>query len=304
MGLSAYARLLFIGLWNEAYDDGVFDWKPLTIKARLFPVDGVDVQSLLAELVAAGCVQEREKYGLIRNFRKFQRPKKPNSSGLLLPEDHEYVGLVPNQFPTGTEKAPQMEDGGWRREDGKESPPTPNGGEAGALFDEMEEGFPRSPHYTPAKAKHARAVFYRLSADGQRLAHAAAIDFGNRWGEDQRKRGRSVEESLQFAPLLGKWLVEGSWQTFDATQPAVIADNTLDWPARIKAYEEHDVWPNRWGPKPGEPGCKARLPIDQDDPLRPIIERAGHPFIVGKLGRAWLPLEVIEQARAKMAGAA
>lgn len=125
MSLSAHARLLLMGIWTEAFDDGVFEWKPLTLKARIFPVDAVDVSDLLGELVSANLISRAERHpkmpGLIRNFQKFQRPKKPNSSGMLPDEWREYVGgkpddaePVPDQFPTGTEKSPQMEDGGWK----------------------------------------------------------------------------------------------------------------------------------------------------------------------------------------------
>lgn len=117
MTASPYARLLIIGIWTEAWDDGVFEWKPLTLKARLFPVDAVNVADLLAELVTLGFVKQFDAgkpYGAIRNFQKYQRPKKPNSSGVLPNSLHEYVGSVPNQFPTSSEKSPQMEDGGWR----------------------------------------------------------------------------------------------------------------------------------------------------------------------------------------------
>jgi hypothetical protein len=120
MTATAHARLLILGLWCEAHDDGVFEWKPLTLKARLFPVDAVDVPALLSELTALAFIQRFEvagkPYGAIRNFRKFQRPKKPNSSGVLPPAMTAYVGIssepVPNQFPTSGEKSPQMEDGG------------------------------------------------------------------------------------------------------------------------------------------------------------------------------------------------
>lgn len=126
MSASPTARLLIIGLWCEAWDDGVFEWKPLTIKARLFPVDAVDTNSLLAELTELRFIQPftagDKSFGAIRNFCKFQRPKKPNSSGVLPSSLHSYVAFsepVPNQYGTGGEKSPQMEDGGWR-EEGKE----------------------------------------------------------------------------------------------------------------------------------------------------------------------------------------
>lgn len=125
MTLSAHARLLFIGLWTEAFDDGVFEWKPLTLKARIFPTDNVDVGTLLEELAANDCVKRMDcekPAGAIRNFQKFQRPKKPNSSGLLSGEWREYVGAfhtssepVENQSGTSPEKSPQK--GG--REEGR-----------------------------------------------------------------------------------------------------------------------------------------------------------------------------------------
>jgi len=128
MSVSTEARLLLIGIWTEAYDDGVFDWKPLTLKARLFPVNDTDIVALLSELEAANFLQRftasGKPYGAVRNFRKFQRPKKPNSSGVLPENLSDYVGIVetssepvPNQSGTGGEKSQQMEDGGCSKED-------------------------------------------------------------------------------------------------------------------------------------------------------------------------------------------
>jgi len=129
MSLSAHARLLLIGLWTEAYDDGVFEWKSLTLKARIFPVDNVDINELLLELVSSGHIARLERHakqpGIIRNFQRYQRPKKPNSSGMLSEEWLEYVGAtasagdgseqVPNRSGTSTENHSQMEDGGGNR---------------------------------------------------------------------------------------------------------------------------------------------------------------------------------------------
>jgi hypothetical protein len=125
----ALARLLLIGLWTEADDQGVFEWKPITLKMRILPVDNVDVDALLDELSVLNVVRSYEhdgrKYGAIRNFRKYQRPKKPNSVHFIPPEFRTYVGLsAPSSepepvketpVPKKSEIAPQMEDGGGRR---------------------------------------------------------------------------------------------------------------------------------------------------------------------------------------------
>lgn len=120
VSLSGMARLLFIGLWNECDDKGTFPWSPLQMKMRILPADNVDAGALLAEIEAAGCIMRYEidgkSYGAVRNFCKFQRPKKPNNVHPISEPAAVYVGFggeaVPNQLPTASEKSPQMKDGG------------------------------------------------------------------------------------------------------------------------------------------------------------------------------------------------
>lgn len=81
--VSMAGRVLFIGLWCEADDMGVFEWKALTLKMRLFPGDAVDVPVLLSELAERDMIrafeQNGKQYGAIRNFGRFQRPKSPKA---------------------------------------------------------------------------------------------------------------------------------------------------------------------------------------------------------------------------------
>lgn len=120
---------LLLGLWTEADDEGVFEWKPLTIKARILPAAACSVDDLLACLVRNQFLIEYDvggkKYGAVRNFCKFQRPKKPNPIHPKTPTAAAWVGAssepVGNQFGTGGENPPQMEDGGWRREKEEEA---------------------------------------------------------------------------------------------------------------------------------------------------------------------------------------
>ena len=128
VAVSPLARLLALGLRNEADDEGVFPWKPLTLKMRLLPADNADVADLLAELEAANIVRKYEvggsHYGAIRNFYLFQRPKFPKIThprlawvpaycgrkGDRLP-DEDAIGSEPleERFGTDAEIAPQME---------------------------------------------------------------------------------------------------------------------------------------------------------------------------------------------------
>lgn len=129
---SPLARLLYIGLWTEADDQGLFEWKPLSLRMRIFPADNADVGELLDELASHDMVRSFDnagrKFGAIRNFRRFQRPKKPNSTHVMPPEFRNYVGLegdsselrggdgnkIPNRYGTGAENLNQMEDGGGK----------------------------------------------------------------------------------------------------------------------------------------------------------------------------------------------
>ena len=144
LSCSPLARILVLGLWTEADDKGVFEWKPVQLKVRILPVDTADAAALLDELASFDLVRRFEvagkSYGAVRNFRRWQRPKKPNSLHPLPSELHLYVGLPPensepvrNQFGTGGEKSPQMEDVGCRREEegGRTQPPNQEEGSQG-----------------------------------------------------------------------------------------------------------------------------------------------------------------------------
>jgi len=278
MGLSAHARLLIIGIWTEAFDDGVFDWKPLTLKARIFPVDAVDMIDLLGELIAGAFIRKEEvdgKFvGLIRNFREFQRPKKPNSSQLMQPGWENYVGItrggpepVPNLSATGAENSPQMEGGGGRveEEDEEESPPIAPKGAAGDLFDEIVSAFPRSPHFNEAKAERA---FLRLSAEDKTTIHAKALAYAAWWKVEQARRKRSTAEALAFAPPLDKWITEGAWRSFEA--------------AAVGGSPSPDL-----------------VVLPADDPLVAIVEKQrGKPVMIGMRGTATLTKAEVERARA------
>jgi hypothetical protein len=74
---------VYIGLLTEADDNGVFEWKPVTIKTRTIPAVTEPVEPLLAHLTRLDFVApfsaDGKRYGVIRNFLKYQRPQKPST---------------------------------------------------------------------------------------------------------------------------------------------------------------------------------------------------------------------------------
>jgi hypothetical protein len=137
MALGHSAFRLYMGLLMEADDQGVFEWKPITLKARILPAHNEDVIALLAELTVATCVVQftanGKVYGAIRNFMKWQRPRRPTISHPLPSDMAAFVGRPSEQTantpadvgngdppaddpPDNVGKGPA--DGGGRREEG------------------------------------------------------------------------------------------------------------------------------------------------------------------------------------------
>lgn len=108
---SSDARLLALGLRNEADDNGIFEWKPKTLKMRLFPADSVDIDVLLEEVTLSGqafrYMLGNKAYGAIRNFTKYQRPRRP--SIMYPPPNPGQVpeGLSFKRYQGGNDNAPK-----------------------------------------------------------------------------------------------------------------------------------------------------------------------------------------------------
>jgi hypothetical protein len=205
MAASCQARILLIGIWTEAWDDGVFEWKPLTLKARIFPVDAVDVPALMLELETLRFVHRFEAngkpYGAVRNFRKYQRPKKPNSSGCLPDDLVSFVGIsepVPNQFPTASEKSPQMEDGGGRVEDEGEEEAATAASSAGAAKIDLKEVERRCVQATGWQATQGFSAIEDLIAEGHDLDERI-LPMLRTIASELKNRGKPAPDRWAFA---------------------------------------------------------------------------------------------------------
>ena len=91
------AQIFYIGLLTQADDAGIFEWKPLELKMRLRPAATYMVDDLLSELASANLIQRYElngrPYGAVRNFCRYQRPKKPKHIHPITPEIETYVAI-------------------------------------------------------------------------------------------------------------------------------------------------------------------------------------------------------------------
>ena len=136
MAMSMTCKAAWPLLWMECDDAGLFEWKPLTLKAKMFPADNVDMVSVLGEFMSLGCVMKAEVggavYGAVRNFCRFQRPKLPKFKHPQTDELRKFAAfseppgaknspIKKRDFRTSGEKSPQR---GGEEEEGT-SPTSP-----------------------------------------------------------------------------------------------------------------------------------------------------------------------------------
>lgn len=74
--LTPYARLLWLGMWNYACDNGHLADKSKQIKMRVLPTDDVNVAELLRELESHGRISRENGVITIPNFARHQKPDK------------------------------------------------------------------------------------------------------------------------------------------------------------------------------------------------------------------------------------
>lgn len=265
------ARLLFIGLWTDADDGGVFEWKPLQIKMRLLPADNVDVQSILDELSSAGLIkgftEAGKMFGAIKDFQKFQRPQKPRML-FPLPEDLEGfvtgIGepepdLFADQSRTSTRKVNQR-DRRMESEDGV------GGGTRGAPRRKPEttipEGFPGQDEVETAETQCREA--------------GASVDIPR-----QAKRFRNYVEQndrrYRDWPAAWRNWIDREIGDRPAASVILIGPTTARQRAWMKEYLEYPNWwkPGERGPNPDQPGCKIAPEIMAEFQFVPAHRRAG-----------------------------
>lgn len=264
VGLSMAARVLLLGLWTEADDQGVFDWKPVTLKMRVMPVDNVDVPSLLLELERADLIrrfeQDARAFGAIRNFCKYQRPKTPKYRELKSAGLRNYVAskypitetdaTERAPFPQKVEMAPQMEEGGGKREDVKESIQAPAKPQARAsdAFQRFKAAYPRrdgANPWQPAEKKFNALV--KTGVDPEAMIAAA--------GALAREEGARGNVGTKFIPQAMTWLNQQRFQ--DQAVSSFSSSSDVDWDTICSSYKKFGVWSRHApGGDPNSPSCQ------------------------------------------------
>lgn len=280
--LSMAARVLLLGVWTEADDHGVFEWKPVTLKMRVMPVDNVSIPELLAECERADVLKRftsGKSYGLVRNFCRFQRPKKPKYTHPMPPELFLYAGLkddgslqVLHQSRTGGEMSPQREDEGGEGEEEsgieKGEGVKPSRSDLRVVEGGEDRPIPIDDKYDPSD----RAIEYAYSL-GMKKAELNA-ELSKFIALSMASRVVSFNPDMNFKVFCDRWLAfkrkdNPQWKPTPDVPAEVIEDRSA-WPIICEGTLEHTCWnmANR------EKGLRPLFLCKQIDAAGKIYERA------------------------------
>jgi hypothetical protein len=116
VSVSPLARLLFIGMWNFACDNGHLDDSATQLRMRILPADNCDAGELLAELIGVGLVERRAGFVKVPNLPEHQ--KKPDKRWITLcPHcSHDEDSAYTADDTASTRRVPDVAPKGARRD--------------------------------------------------------------------------------------------------------------------------------------------------------------------------------------------
>lgn len=256
MSMSMTAKAAWTPLWMQCDDHGIFEWKPIVLKALIFPADNVDFSAVLQEFEQLDCIRridiEGKPYGIVRNFARYQRPKNPSYRHFKpeeLPSDlGSYIGVkgaappaLPQSSPSTTEIPPQMKEEGGKREEKEEvkknsrSVASAPGPSASEKFDDFWKVYPRRDGPNPRKP--AEQKFEALAKTG--VSPDLMIAGAKQLSIDEARRGHV---GTRFIPQAVTWLSQQRWvdhaaQAFSADDGMVEVLDQL----QLEAWDAHGL---------------------------------------------------------------
>lgn len=224
MSMSMTTKAAWTPLWMQCDDHGIFEWKPIVLKALIFPADNVDFIQVLDELERLDCVRRVDingkPHGVIRNFAKYQRPKNPSYRHFKqeeLPADlGSYIGVkgstppvLPQSSPSTPEKSAQMKEEVVGKEEevrkkGSRSVADATRPGEHAKFEEFWRSFPRRDGPNPRKP--AEQKFSALAKTG--VDPDVMIAGVKQLAIDENRRGNI---GTRFIPQAVTWLSQQRW---------------------------------------------------------------------------------------------
>lgn len=226
--LSPFARLLYIGMWNFTQcDHGHVADDAMKLKLQILPMDNVNIEELLAEIMAQGRVtrvasEDGRTYLHVTRFEDHQKidPRWKTRCPACAQQD----SLNPVETPVSLgeltqtpEVSPTLPLG--REGMGRESKKTPSSTAAPSMeFDLFWKDYPRKVGKEAARKAYAKALKKTTAAKIGAGVESLRIQVA---GKDQ-----------QFTPHPATWLNEGRWDDEAAGTVAPLVPAAYGWANR------------------------------------------------------------------------
>ncbi|MGH4000223.1 MAG: hypothetical protein ACRDTJ_22500 [Pseudonocardiaceae bacterium] len=255
--LSPFARLLWVGMWNFACDNGHLQDKSKQIKLRILPTDDVNCADLLREIEGQGLIERVDGWITIPNLTHHQKPHKRWFTTCDHPSCDAPEGSAWGNPKRKTTVAQPLDNGGPRLNNGGATVAQPfdgdvdcevdgdgeGDGERQPLVDESTEVELNHPDrfdefwdvydrkVAKAKAKTAFKAALKKSGVTADLIITSARDF-IAW---QHSEGKHPE----FTPHPATWLHQERWADERASrQPQGIPDMSPNMAAHMALVEQ------------------------------------------------------------------
>lgn len=211
--LSPFARLLYIGMWNFTLcDHGHVADDAMKLKLQILPMDPVDIDELLAEIMAQGRVVrvvdgDGRTYLLVKRFEDHQKidPRWKTRCPACAQQDsliHAETPVSLGELTATPELSPTLPLG--REGMGRESKKTPSSPAAPSMeFVTFWAQYPRKVGKIAAKKAFEKAI--KLTTLEQMLS-----------GIELLKR-ETAGKDIDFTPHAASWLNAGRWDDEPST---------------------------------------------------------------------------------------
>jgi hypothetical protein len=243
--LSPRARLLYIGLWCEADRQGRLQWSPKTLKRRYLPDDDCDIDAVCQELLMRDLVRlyGEDDLAFIPTFLEHQKPN---------PREAESTLPAPDVHPSNLDlhaSNPDLHPQVGKERKGREGKGMDAASRRVSHATEIPDDFQPS--------EEDRAVVKKARPD---LTPALIADETVRFINHAKANARTA---MHWGPNWQNWMFKAAAPTaapvskFGKPDPQALPP-TEPWEQRMQGWNEKRQWvPQVWGPRPGEPGCRA-----------------------------------------------
>jgi hypothetical protein len=233
VSLSPLARLLFVGMWNFACDNGHVDHNPLELKMRILPADSCDIPDLLDEVLATGMVITKDDYLKIPKLAEKQ------------PLDLRYLQFCDacNSDPNTHYQRSDKKDGRGEHASGtratREAPASGRGrGGGGVDGDGGGEGAARPARATQLPTDWKPNDKHREFAADNRINLAAEVD---QFADHHRAKGSTMKD---WDAAFRTWLRNAvKWRKEEPAKPRILTEaRDIELPPDGLTDAEYAAW--------------------------------------------------------------